>query len=56
MVIQIFKISTKELYTFNNKEEFYIYVQQITNRFPSHNISIEKLMQYLPVEEYCRGK
>lgn len=54
MIIKIFKVSTKELYTFKNKFEFYTFIKEVTNRFPSYNKPIDELMQYLPVEDYCR--
>ena len=54
MVIKIFQVSTKELYTFKNKYEFYIFVKDTTNRFPRYTASINELMTYLPVEDYCR--
>lgn len=54
MVIKIFKISTKELYTFRNKLELYTFIQEVTNRYPSFNTKIDALIQYLPVEDYCR--
>lgn len=54
MIIKIFKISTKELFTFKNKRDFYVFVKEVTNRFPSYSASIDKLTQYLPVEDYYR--
>ena len=54
MIIRIFKVSTKELYTFQNKYEFYTFVKEVTNKFPGYNNSIDQLVKYLPVEDYCR--
>lgn len=54
MIIRVFKVSTKELYTFNNKYEFYVFVKEVTNTFPSYSNSIDQLVKYLPVEDYCR--
>lgn len=56
MIIKVFKISTKEMYTFKDKYEFYTFVKTITNKCPSYDLSINKLMGYLPVEDYCRVK
>jgi len=54
MVIKIFKVSTKELYTFKNKLELYTYIKENVNKYPSFNATINELIQYLPVENYCR--
>lgn len=54
MIIKIFKISTKELYTFKNKLELYNFITLSTNRYPSFNVTIKDLIKYLPVEDYCR--
>lgn len=54
MIIKIFKVSTKELYTFNNKRELYDFITSSTNRYPSFNTTIGELIKYLPVEDYCR--
>lgn len=54
MIIKVFRVSTKELFTFKNKYEFFVFVQEVTHRFPSYSTSIDKLMKYLPVEDFCR--
>ena len=56
MIIKIFKVSTKEMYTFKDKIEFYTFVKAVTNTCPSYDLSINKLMGCLPVEDYCRVK
>ena len=56
MIIKIFKISTKEMFTFQNKSELYDFITLNTNRYPSPSTSIDILIQYLPVENYCRIK
>ena len=54
MIVKIFKISTKEMYTFKNKYELYSFVQENTNAYPSFNLTIAQLIRYLPVEDYYR--
>lgn len=54
MIIKIFKISTKELYTFKNKMELYTFIKEVTDRHPGFNTTIDVLIRYLPVEDYCR--
>ena len=56
MIIKIFKISTKEMYTFKNKFELYNFVKAIINRCPSYRSSIDCLAQHLPVDDYYRVK
>jgi hypothetical protein len=54
MIVKIFKISTKEMYTFRNKYALHNFVQTSTNRHPSLRSSINELVKYLPVEDYYR--
>lgn len=54
MIIRIFKISTEELWVFRNKDAFRRYVVQNVMCVPKHNATINELMDYLPVEDYCR--
>lgn len=56
MIIKIFKISTKEMYTFNNKRELFDFIKKIVNMPIFYNKTISQLVEYLPVEEYCRIK
>ena len=56
MIIKIFKISTREMWTFYNKKAFREYVMQNVLCIPRSNATINELMQYLPVEDYCRVK
>jgi hypothetical protein len=56
MIIKIFKISTKEMYTFRNKSEFNKFVRIVTNKHPSFRLTIDQLIKYLPVEDYCRAR
>lgn len=56
MVIKVFKVSTKEMWTFYNKQAFRKYVIQNVFCAPRQNATIDELMRYLPVEDYCRVK
>lgn len=56
MIIKIFKVSTKEMWTFKNKDELKRYVIQNVLCIPRHNATIDELIKYLPVEDYCRVK
>ena len=56
MKIKVFKISTKEMFTFKNKLEFYYFVKSETNIHVCFNFTINTLMNYLPVENYHRVK
>lgn len=56
MIVRIFKISTAEMWTFYNKQAFREYVIQNILCAPSKSATINELMQYLPVEDYCRVK
>ena len=54
MIVKIFKISTKEMFTFKNKYELYAFVKANTNTHPGFNTTIAQLIRYLPVEDYYR--
>ena len=54
MIIKIFKISTKEMYTFKNQFWLHQFIQKETNKHPSLSLPINKLTKYLPVEDYYR--
>ena len=56
MIIKVFKVSTAEMWTFRNKEAFRKYVVKNVLCVPSKTATIDELMQYLPVEDYCRVK
>ena len=56
MIIKIFKVSTKEMWIFCNKDEFRRYVIQNVLCVPRVNATIDELVKYLPVEDYCRVK
>lgn len=54
MIIKIFKISTKEMYTFKNKIELFNFVKQVADVRVFYNKTIPQIIDCLPVEEYCR--
>lgn len=54
MIIKIFKVSTKEMYTFRNKTELCNFVRQVVQCPIFYNITIDRIIDYLPREEYCR--
>ena len=56
MVIKIFKISTKEMWTLKNKYALCNFIQNETGITPSSTMTIFKLIQYLPKDNYCRVK
>ena len=55
MIIKVFKISTKEMFTFKNKSEFLIFVYNIVGPIPA-DTTINNLMQLLPKNDYCSVK
>lgn len=56
MIIRVFKISTAEMWTFYNKQALRKYVIQNVFCLPKKNATVNELIQYLPVEDYCRVK
>ncbi len=56
MIIKIFKVSTAEMWTFYNKAALRKYVIQNVLCIPQPNATINELVAYLPVEDYCRVK
>jgi hypothetical protein len=56
MVIKIFKISTKEMWTIRNKDGLCEFIEQETGAIPDGKMTIFQLMQYLPKQDYHRVK
>lgn len=56
MIIKIFKVSTKELYTFRNKAELLNFIRSAVGIPVFYNTTIPQLLEYLPKENYCRVK
>lgn len=56
MVIKIFKISTKEMWTLRNKDRLCEFISQETGQELDTNMTVFQLMQYLPKQNYHRVK
>lgn len=56
MIIKVFKVSTKEMFTFKTKTDFMIFVYNIVDDVPSANATISDLMKMLPKHDYYRVK
>lgn len=56
MIIKVFKVSTAEMWTFANKKAFRKYVMSNVLCAPRSNATVDELMKYLPIEDYCRVK
>ena len=56
MVIKIFKITTKEMWTIKNKDALCDFIHKETGTKPDSKLTIFKLMQYLPRQDYYRVK
>jgi hypothetical protein len=56
MVIKIFKISTKEMWTMSNKEALRDFIKQEIGIKPDSKLTIVRLIQYLPRENYYHVK
>lgn len=56
MIIKIFKIPTKEMWTIKNKEALCNFIYQEVGIRPDSKLTIFKLIQYLPRENYYRVK
>lgn len=56
MVIKIFKISTKEMWTMRNKKALCDFIAHEVGIKPDNKLTVFTLMQYLPKENYCRVK
>ena len=53
MKIKVFHITTNGFITFKNKNDFYKFVSNITDRIPNNKMTIQELARLLPNEEYC---
>lgn len=56
MVIKIFKISTREMWTIKNKDGLCEFINQETGKTPDSKLTIFQMMQYLPKQNYHRVK
>lgn len=55
MIIKLFQVSTKEMFTFKNKSELLVFVYQLTSNLPS-NPTINNLIHALPKNDFHRIK
>lgn len=56
MIIKVFKVSTKEMFTFKTKTDFMVFVYNIVDDMPPSNATINDLMKMLPKRDYYRVK
>ena len=56
MIIKVFKISTAEMCTVRDKRALMKFIEKETSSLVSDKLTIEQLMRYLPIEDYCRVK
>jgi hypothetical protein len=56
MIVKIFKVSTAEMWTLRNKKRLVWFIERETGIFVSEKLTINQLIKYLPVEDYCRVK
>ena len=56
MVIKIFKISTKEMWTMKNKESLCEFIANEVGKRPDEKLTIFNLVKLLPKENYYRVK
>lgn len=56
MVVKIFKVSTSEMWTLKNKRRLICFIEKETGSLVSEKLTINQLVKYLPVEDYCRVK
>ena len=56
MIIKIFKISSKEMWTIRNKNALCDFIKQEVGTRPQPSQTIFEIIQYLPKENYHRVK
>ena len=56
MIVKLFKISTAEMLTIKDKNSLINFIEQETMAYVSTKLTINQLIRYLPVEDYCRVK
>jgi hypothetical protein len=56
MIIKVFKVSTAEMWTLKDKKRLIAFIERETGTFVSDKLTIDQLIRYLPVEDYCRVK
>lgn len=56
MIIKIFKVSTEEMWTLQNKKRLILFIEKETGMLVPERLNINQIVKYLPVEDYCRVK
>ena len=56
MIVKVFKVSTAEMWTMHDKKALIKFIEQETGQYIPEQLTIEQLIKYLPVEDYCRVK
>lgn len=56
MIIKIFKISTMEMWTVRNKKELIKLIVQEIGTNVSDTLSVNQLLKYFPIDDYCKIK
>ena len=55
MIIKVFKVSTREMFTFKNRTELLMFVYNVVDELPT-SMTIDNLIKMLPKHEYYRVK
>lgn len=53
MIIKIFKISTMEMWTIYKKDSLIKLIEQETSVYLSKKFTIDQIIKYLPIDDYC---
>ena len=56
MIIKIFKVSTAEMWTLKNKKRLICFIEKEIDASVPKKLTIDQLVKYLPIEDYCRVK
>lgn len=56
MIVKVFKVSTAEMWTLRNKKRLLCFIERETGVIAPEKLTIDQLIKYLPVEDYCRVK
>lgn len=54
LIIKIFKVSTKEMFTFKSKAELMVFVFDTVGKLPAKT-TIDNLIKMLPKNDYCKA-
>ena len=56
MIVKVFKVSTAEMWTMRDKKALVQFVEQEIGSYVPKRLTINQIIKYLPVEDYCRVK